>query len=259
VSPADIPCEQFIPLDSWAQCEKRLFDNEWLTLTSANLTWVASPFRWSASYTNLSTGCDYFVDVEDYASCQKRAQYSSSSSTLKWFEVQSSNAQITNPYTTGQAYYDCWEFQTSKTATNCVTRAGGSPAFFFEEKGREIEGFYNSKLGLDLVSCPHYKFDECETANASDVAAQLSCKATACKAYAVAADSTTPNILNFNDVAWLDCDYYHTVTYSDCTTRAGFNSGYADSTGPLNNRASLGSKVMVRYKENGDTYYVDCF
>lgn len=258
VSTNGIPCNQFIPLDSWEQCEKRRFDNEWLRLTSANLTWIASPDLWSGSaYTNVSTSCDYWLDVVDYATCQSRARYGSASDTDTFFTT-NTNSKLDNPYLTDNTLYDCWEFQTSKTGANCVARAG-TGNFFFEQKARDIDS-YGTYKGTSVVSCAHYYFDECEDANEA-VADQLTCKAAKCKALATAKNSDKKYYLNFDNLSYLDCWYYDVVDYAKCGLRAAENTHYSNSEGPLASspaRSTL-AKAVVRYKEDGTLYYVDCF
>lgn len=177
----EVPCNQFIPLDSWEQCEKRLFDAEWFTLTSSNLTWIASPDRFNEPKTNLTTACDYFIDITDYDSCVKRASYSGTAA--KWFQIKSDDANIKNTYTTNSPYYDCWGYQEDRSGANCISRVGDPTKSYFHYKKKSL-GSYNIDDVYDTISCAYYYFDECETDNAADAAAALTCKYDKCKLFA---------------------------------------------------------------------------
>jgi len=54
-----------------------------------------------------TTACDYHIDVVDYDSCIKRANFGTEVTTNKFFTT---NVGFENPYTTAKTYYNCWAF-----------------------------------------------------------------------------------------------------------------------------------------------------
>jgi hypothetical protein len=154
-----------------------LFDAEWYTLTSTNLTWIASPDRFTTPNKNLTTSCDYFIDITNYDSCVKRASYSGD--PAKWFKVKSDVTTIKNTYTTNYPYYDCWGYQTARTGANCIKRVGDATKSYFSYKERSLNSY--NVAGYDTISCAYYYFDECEKASPADAAAALTCKYDKCK------------------------------------------------------------------------------